>query len=248
MGFTESCFMDSDEQMIDQALASGASLLEGITRERLEREHSVRLHFNAVSEAHNSAAAAASVSSSTITVARSADSANPPRPNQQWFLPFANGFATPSGKAELYSESLAAQGLDPVASFIPPHESRHTAGEFPLEMLARKADNFVNTTFANLPSHQAWEEMDVLEIHRADAEARGISEGDRVRVFNGRGSLELTARVDGRVQPGVVSARLGWAKLSPNGQNVNVLTSERLTDIGGGPTFYSCMVQVERIH
>jgi anaerobic selenocysteine-containing dehydrogenase len=90
--------------------------------------------------------------------------------------------------------------------------------------------------------------MDVLEIHRADAEARGISEGDRVRVFNGRGSLELTARVDGRVQPGVVSARLGWAKLSPNGQNVNVLTSERLTDIGGGPTFYSCMVQVERIH
>jgi anaerobic selenocysteine-containing dehydrogenase len=56
----------------------------------------------------------------------------------------------------------------------------------------------------------------------------------------------LTARVNGTVQTGVVAARLGWAKLSSNQQNINVLTSERLTDIGGGPTFYSCMVEVEK--
>jgi len=93
------------------------------------------------------------------------------------------------------------------------------------------------------------EERDLLEISQADAAQRGIHEGDRVRIFNGRGSIELTARVDGKVQPGVVAARLGWAKLTPNGQhiNVNVLTSERLTDIGAGATFYSCMVDVERV-
>jgi anaerobic selenocysteine-containing dehydrogenase len=121
------------------------------------------------------------------------------------------------------------------------------AGAFPLEMLARKADNYVNSTFANLPSHQAMEEMELLEISREDAAHRGIREGDRVRVFNARGSLELMARVDGRVQAGVVAARLGWAKLSANRQNINVLTSDRLTDIGAGPTFYSCMVEVERL-
>jgi anaerobic selenocysteine-containing dehydrogenase len=164
------------------------------------------------------------------------------------YLPFANGFPTPSGKAELYSEALKAQGLDPVAAFVAPRESRHVANEYPLEMLARKADNFLNTTFVNLPTHQAMEpENDILEISRPDAAKRRIVHGDRVRVFNGRGSIELTARVDGKVQPGVVAAKLGWAKLADKGQNINVLTSERLTDIGGGPTFYSCMVEVERI-
>jgi anaerobic selenocysteine-containing dehydrogenase len=71
-----------------------------------------------------------------------------------FFLPFANGgFATPSGKAELYSERLKQMGLDPVAEFIPPAESRHVpaAKKFPLELLARKADNFLNSTFTNLP-------------------------------------------------------------------------------------------------
>ena len=46
---------------------------------------------------------------------------------------------------------------------------------------------------------------------------------------------------------GVVGARLGWAKLSENGININVLTSARLTDLGGGATFYSTLVEVERV-
>src|SRR5258708_6666750 len=71
------------------------------------------------------------------------------------FLPFANGgFGTPSGKAELYDERLIEQGLDPVASFIAPTESRHgaRARQFPLELLSRKADNCLNTTFVNISS------------------------------------------------------------------------------------------------
>ena len=81
----------------------------------------------------------------------------------------------------------------------------------------------------------------------ADAKRRGISDGDRVRVFNDRGELFLRAHVNGSVQPGVAGARLGWAKLSDGGLNINVLTSARLTDLGAGATFYSTLVEVERV-
>jgi len=191
--------------------------MEGIDRQRLEREGHVRLNFAS-----------------------------------EYFLPFAKGeFGTPSGKAEFYSASLASQGLDPVASFVPPTESRHSpeAHRYPLELLARKADNFLNSTFCNLHSHQPLEagHMDVLEMNSADATARGIHDGDNVLVYNGRGELQFTARVDGTVPAGVVSARLNWARLSRDGVNVNLLTSPRLTDMGRGPTFYSTLVEVQRL-
>ncbi len=101
------------------------------------------------------------------------------------FLPFANGnFRTPTGKAELYNEKLKAQGLDPVAEFVPPEESRHSpqAKAFPLELLARKADNFLNSTFTNLPGMQALEEAGLLEMSSVDAEKRGIRDGYCARV------------------------------------------------------------------
>jgi anaerobic selenocysteine-containing dehydrogenase len=229
MGFTDPCFHDSDDRMIDVALSSGHKFLDDIDRERLEREGHVRLNFGT-------------------------------RPADEPFLPFADGnFATPSGKAELFSESLAALGLDPVASFAVPLESRHNArsGKYPMELLARKADNFLNSTFANLPFPQRLESPDTLEISSADAKKRNIRNGDSVRVFNDRGEIRLTAVVRAnassdtsencsRVQPGIVAATLNWAKLSDGGRNVNVLTSDRLTDLGGGPTFYSVLVEVER--
>src|SRR5260370_14976532 len=164
------------------------------------------------------------------------------------FLPFAQGgFFTPSGKAELYSAALAAAKLDPVASFVPPAESRHAekSRTFPLELLSRKADNFLNSTFCNVKSMQGLEQPDLLEIHTADATRRGIRDGDWVRVFNDRGEVRLRARVNGTVQPGVVAARLNWARMYPDGRRINALTSETLTDIGAGATFYSCLVEVE---
>jgi anaerobic selenocysteine-containing dehydrogenase len=221
MGFDEPCFRESVDDLIDQALDTDSSTIAGITREQLEHEPHVRLQLDR-------------------STTQDAD-ATP-------FLPFANGFPTHNGKALFYNESLAAQGLDPVVSFIAPRESRHTdrARKFPLEMLARKADNYLNSTFCNLPATQKMEEMGLLEIATADAAARGIAEGDSVRVFNDRGEITLRARVNGATRPGVVASRLDWAKLHPDGANVNVLTSEILTDIGAGPTFYSCLVQVEK--
>jgi len=89
------------------------------------------------------------------------------------------------------------------------------------------------------------EETNLLEMHSSDARARGITDGESVKVYNHRGEIFLTARVDGAVQPGVVSARLNWAKLSPGFRNINVLTSEKLSDLGNSATFYSVLVEVE---
>jgi anaerobic selenocysteine-containing dehydrogenase len=236
MGFDEPCFRDSVDSMIDVALDSSNPWLTGIDRGRLEREGHVRLNF----------AGDACVRTAAPGSPAKRSSMSPTDP----FLPFARGnFQTPSGKAELYCERLKAEGLDPVVQFVPPQESRHTqkARQFPLEMLARKADNFLNSTFTNLPSVQQLEETGLLEISGPDAGARGIANGDRVRVFNNRGEIELTARVDGRVQPGVVSAKLNWAKLTTGGTNINVLTSEKLSDMGNSATFYSVLVEVELI-
>jgi anaerobic selenocysteine-containing dehydrogenase len=223
MGFTEECFYEPIEQMIDTALDSLNPWLEGIDRRRLQREGHIRLNFEGHPDANE-------------------------RQEATPFLPFANGnFRTPSGKAELYSEALKAQGLDPVANFVPAAESRHAQSKkFPLELLARKADNFLNSSFSNLLAVQQMEELGLLEMNGADAIPRGISDGDSVRVYNHRGEIFLTARVDGAVQPGVVSARLFWAKLTSEKRNINVLTSEKLADLGNSATFYSVLVEVER--
>ncbi len=217
MGFDDECFRDSVDDMIDQALNAANPWLKGLTRQRLEKEGHIRLNFEGTGA--------------------------PPKP----FLPWAEGnFRTPSGKAELYNERLKELGLDPVASFVPPMESRHAESKaFPLELLARKADNFLNSTFSNLPSVQSMEETGLLEMSRKDAESRGIREGDTVRVFNGRGEIHLKARVDGKVSTGVVAAKLNWAKLTPGTLNINVLTSEKLTDLGNSAVFYSVLVEVE---
>ena len=162
-------------------------------------------------------------------------------------MPFANGnFFTPSGKAEFYSESLAGEGVDPLPVFRAPRESRHSGNKrFTLELLPRKPDNCLNSTFCNLPTHQALEPEPCLEMNPLDAAARGISDGARVRVYNDRGELVLPAKLDASLQAGMAVARLGWAKLASGGVNVNALTSQRLTDLGRGPTFYSTLVEVE---
>jgi anaerobic selenocysteine-containing dehydrogenase len=220
MGFEDECFGDSIDAMIEQALDSPNPWLKGLTRERLETEGHIRLNFEG--NAHSSY--------------------NP-------FLPFANGnFRTPSGKALIYNEALKTAGLDPVASFVPPDESRHVekAKKYPLELLARKADNFLNSTFSNLSACQAMEEVGLLEMNSKDAAQRNIIDGDTVRAFNGRGEIPLKAKVNGAVPPGVVAAKLFWAKLTPGNTNINVLTSEKLSDMGNSATFYSVLVEVER--
>jgi len=219
MGFDDDCFRESVDSMIEHALDSPNPYLKGITRERLEKERQIRLNFGDESKGESP------------------------------FLPFAHGnFPTSSGKAEFYSEAVQKLGVDPVVDFTPPSESRHGAGAagYPLELLARKPDNHLNSTFANVDSVRHLEPwIGMLEMHPADAVARGIRDGDQVRAFNSRGEIVLKARVDGAVSAGVVAARLDWARFGAGARNINVLTSEKLTDLGNAATFYSVCVEVE---
>jgi anaerobic selenocysteine-containing dehydrogenase len=225
MGFEEECFRDTPEQMIEQALktadeGSAFPQMHGITLEDLKERGRARLRLG---------------------------------DSDGRFLPFADGvFPTPSGKIEFYSESLASQGLDPLPAFVAPSESRHVRGNdgYPLEFLPRKADHYMNSTFANLPWHQRMESAtaDALEMHSEDADRRNIVSGDAVEVVNERGTIRLRAVVGSSVPPGVVAGRLSWNKLSASGgSNVNALTSEVLTDLGRGATFYSTLVEVRKL-
>src|SRR3954469_23578893 len=192
MGFEEECFRESVDEMIDVALESDDPWMDGMNRERLELGQ-VRMNFSACESGEASSLQNVRIDfgenphfwQNRPEVGHPSDisSAGQPRPAVpicEPFLPFAHGgFRTPSGKAELYCESLKTQGLDPVAEFRPPAESRHGTKQnsHALELLARKADNFLNTTFSNLPSVQVMEEPGLLEISAADAQARGIADG-----------------------------------------------------------------------
>jgi anaerobic selenocysteine-containing dehydrogenase len=160
----------------------------------------------------------------------------------QPFQPFAEGgFGTADGKCHFHAETL---------DYTPPVESRHgdrqLTARFPLEMISPKNDDSMNSTFGNRPAVDR--QTAILYMTAADAARRGIVDTDQVRVWNDRGSLLLVARVDDSVRSGVVCApAVRWGKTAPDGRNANALTSERLTDAGGGATFYSCLVEVERI-
>ena len=160
--------------------------------------------------------------------------------------PFAQGgFPTPSGRCEFFSQRLADQGLDGLPDHLPNHEAIGSSTEWPLAMISPPARNFLNSTFVNVTSLRAIEGEPLLEIHPADAQARGIVDGMVVRVFNARGAYRCKAHVTTRAREGVVHGLgIWWRKLGLDGRNVNELTSQRLTDLGRAPTFYDCLVEV----
>jgi anaerobic selenocysteine-containing dehydrogenase len=163
-------------------------------------------------------------------------------------LPHAQGkFHTPSGKFEFYCEKLERDGLDPLPTFVPPHETLGN-GPYPLNFLPRKHKDSLNSSYGHLPVMRRQErEAKTLEMHPRDAEARGLCDGEEVRVFNGRGAFVLPLKITHNVAPGTTATFWGWwDKLSGGKGNVNNVTSAALTDLGGGGTFYDCRVEVER--
>jgi anaerobic selenocysteine-containing dehydrogenase len=215
MGFSETCLFDSDEEIARQALDHDHPYLQGITLEAIRDKGWMRLNVPEV------------------------------------FAPFAEGnFPTPSGKCRLYSAELGAAGFDPLPTFTPPRESVQSApalaDKFPLALISPAAHAFLNSSFANLSKQLRQELRPFVEINPADAAARAIADGQLVRVFNDRGACELSAVVTERARPGVVvSPSVWWNKFSPGHVNINQLSSQDLTDFGGGATFYDALVEIE---
>jgi anaerobic selenocysteine-containing dehydrogenase len=166
------------------------------------------------------------------------------------YAPFVEGrFPTPSGKCELYSERMAAAGLDPLPVYTPPHEDPQTrpdlANRFPLQLLSPPRPQFLNSTFANQEHHRKAAGDPTIELSAEDADRRGLSEGQWAEVFNDRGRFLARVALTGAVRPGVaVSTGIYWSKLSPGRSNVNGTTSSALSDMAGGATFFDNLVEV----
>ncbi|MGA8810264.1 MAG: molybdopterin oxidoreductase family protein [Thermoanaerobaculia bacterium] len=206
---------ESDEELMRAALTGTGEVMNGVTFEALREHGSVRL--------------------------------NVPSPH----LPFRQGtkVPTPSGRIEIESQQIADLGLDPLPTYIAPRESEERAPElarrFPLALLSPPAHEFLNSSFVNVASLRRSAGKPTLEIHADDANARSIADGARVKIFNDRGTFLADAVVTDRVRPGVVSAQsVWWGKLTDDGANANQTTSQALTDIGRGATFYDNLVEV----
>ena len=99
--------------------------------------------------------------------------------------------------------------------------------------------------FANAPAQLRRAGEPTVALHPADAAARGLADGDRVRVGNERGSFEALLAVGDAARRGVAATTKGhWPKLLAGGANVNATTEERDADLGGGAVFHDCAVWV----
>jgi anaerobic selenocysteine-containing dehydrogenase len=163
--------------------------------------------------------------------------------------PFGDGvFPTASGRVEFVSEALVAMGQPALPTFVPPIEGVGSAlaQRFPLQLLTPKHHNrFLNSGYSHLPGHGGRESGPFLELCASDAASRGIVDGQHVRVFNDRASIELPARITGRLRPGLVSIPWGWWRLHhPDAMVANSLTNDTLTEWGGGVAFSDTLVEV----
>lgn len=235
MGFDEPVFRRTDSEMIAESFDWSHPNMAGITVESLKERGWQRL--------------------------------NVPPPDA--YAPHAEGkFPTPSGKAEFTSSAASGgnfvvplfrqgsndhqpgQPVDPLPYYIPPREAAHTnpemAARYPLNLLTPKSHAYLNSSFANHSFHRRAQKEPNVIIHPDDAAARGIRDGDAVRVFNDRGHFTVLAKLDSAVLPGVVVSSLGgWRKHSKGTATLAAVNSTRFADLGNAPTFSDTLVEVE---
>lgn len=235
MGFTEDVFRRSDEDMCAEAFDWSAPAMQGITLQSLKEKGWQRLNLPAADE----------------------------------YAPHAEGnFPTASGKVEFKSSAAAGgnfvvplfrQGsndyqpgdpIDPLPHYIPPRESIRTnpelAARYPLNLLTPKSHAYLNSSSANLPFHRRVQGEQTILISPEDAEERGITTGQYVRVFNDRGEFVIRAKIDASVLTGVaVSTVGGWRKHAKALSTIASVTPTRFADLGNAPTFSDTLIQIE---
>tara|TARA_A100001037_G_C15142571_1_gene634581 strand:+ start:1664 stop:3706 length:2043 start_codon:yes stop_codon:yes gene_type:complete len=226
-GFNEPYFRRSDEEIAYDAIDWDHPALDGIDMDLLKREGYARLNVG----------------------------------DPDTRLPHAEGnFPTPSGKCEFvssraaegnlvlprlrqgYEEGMPAGDVDPLPDYVPADvdDPRH-----PLILISPKSHAFLNSCYGNLEVQQKAAGDPTALMHPVDAKARGISEGDRINVFNDLATIEVGARISEDTAPGIVVVPLGyWRKSDGVGIGVNALNPAALTDIGQGPALTDTRVEV----
>jgi anaerobic selenocysteine-containing dehydrogenase len=217
MGFEDKCFNETAIDIINKALSIDSKYLSKITLERLRKEGVLRLNIP-----------------------------------DQFHMPYKDlNFPTQSGKIEFYSEKMKSDGHDPLPAHIPIKEGPSTSPQlfkkYPIYLLTPSAKSFLNSNFANIPNSRNEEKRPTLEMNAIDAKKRNIKTGDLARVFNERGECTLWVSVGDDVKEGVaVNKGIWWNRLSPGNSNSNQTTPDRLADMGGGSTYNTNLVQIER--
>jgi anaerobic selenocysteine-containing dehydrogenase len=159
--------------------------------------------------------------------------------------PYADGFNTPSGKVEFFSQTWQNQGLDPLPCGQVWRDLQ-AGDKYKLELITPPHQLFLNSAFNEIPEIRALAGRAKVLINPQNARERNISQGALVRVFNNRGECSLYAEVTTDTQPGLLVAEgLHWPRLSPGGKGVNQLTSQRLADQGETCAFHCNLVEVE---
>jgi anaerobic selenocysteine-containing dehydrogenase len=146
---------------------------------------------------------------------------------------------TADRKVDLFPASLDKQAPLGLYGFQPdPANDR-----FPLALISPASDRTISSTLGELPRPTV-----TLEMNPADAEARGIEDGDEVRMWNALGEVRIAARLTHLVRPGLVAMPKGvWRRHTHNGYTSNALTPDTLADLGGGACFNDARVEVEKL-
>jgi len=167
------------------------------------------------------------------------------------YLPFASGAPTPSGKVEFVSESMVRAGLPLLPTYVPlveGPENEAAVGRYPLQCIVPPNRFFLNSSFSQSDMLRRRQRGAFVLLHPEDARPRGIAEGDAVVVRSARGEARFTATLTDDTRPGLaVIEGIWWSKHQAGGRGVNVITDDRLADMGGGPALHSNLVQVARL-
>lgn len=160
-----------------------------------------------------------------------------------------NGWPTASKKIEIFSQTLADEGQDPLPTYNPEVEGQEDPKrkDYPIQVLSSAAHYFIGDSFQSVPRLQAMMSRPTVEMSVGDAKERGIEDGDLVRLYNDRGETYCYAVIIKGLLDGVCATQKQFkGSNTPGGINVNVLNSEMLTDFGLSPTFYSCLAEIEK--
>jgi anaerobic selenocysteine-containing dehydrogenase len=154
--------------------------------------------------------------------------------------PFGPPFATPSGKVEIYNPRES----EPFPRYLPPYEEH---GELPLRLMTAPNRYALNSSFYEQEDLRRRQNGMRLKMSPADAAKRGLADGEKVLAANEQGEVLFFLSVTPDVPEGVVAAEgVWWLAYAPGPRSVNALTSQRLTDLGEGSTFYDTRVEVRR--
>ncbi len=150
-------------------------------------------------------------------------------------------FNTPSGKIEI----LNPREQEPLPRYRPPHADRDET--YPFRLMTAPTMFALNASFYEQEELRSRQQGMLLMMNPGDAARKGVADGERVVAWNDLGEAVFILRITEKVPPGVVVAEgVWWLEFAPGARSVNVLTSQRLTDQGGGSTFYDNRADVRK--